>query len=112
MTASDHTMYPFATQNAEDYRNLLSVYLDAAFFPLLAEDDFRQEGHRLEFATPDDPSSPLQAGAAARRTAPRHLRALRLALRLLRLCRRLLDRPHHQPPGPRRRSSRASCTTR
>jgi len=25
------------------------VYLDAAFFPLLQELDFRQEGHRLEF---------------------------------------------------------------
>ena len=60
MTASDHTMYPFATQNAEDYRNLLGVYLDAAFFPLLTEDDFRQEGHRLEFERPDDPASPLQ----------------------------------------------------
>ena len=60
MTASDHTMYPFATQNPEDYRNLLSVYLDAAFFPLLTEGDFQQEGHRLEFSTHDDPSTPLQ----------------------------------------------------
>ena len=60
MTASDHTMYPFATQNAEDYSNLLSVYLDAAFFPLLTEGDFRQEGHRQEFATRDDPTSPLE----------------------------------------------------
>ena len=39
--ASDFTMYPFATQNAKDFENLLSVYLDAAFFPQLREQDFR-----------------------------------------------------------------------
>jgi Zn-dependent M16 (insulinase) family peptidase len=47
--ASDHTSYPFATQNEKDYFNLLSVYLDAVFYPKLDEIDFRQEGHRLEF---------------------------------------------------------------
>jgi hypothetical protein len=26
-------MYPFSTQNEKDYNNLLSVYLDAVFFP-------------------------------------------------------------------------------
>ena len=41
LTASDFTMYPFATQNAKDFENLLSVYLDAAFFPQLREQDFR-----------------------------------------------------------------------
>jgi hypothetical protein len=54
MTGSDATYYPFSTQNAQDFRNLLSVYLDAAFFPLLEEPDFRQEGHRLELADPRD----------------------------------------------------------
>ena len=39
--ANDWTMYPFSTQNAQDYNNLLSVYLDAAFFPQLTETDFR-----------------------------------------------------------------------
>ena len=39
--ASDFTMYPFATQNPKDFENLLSVYLDAAFFPQLREQDFR-----------------------------------------------------------------------
>ena len=47
-TASDWTMYPFATQNAKDYYNLMDVYLDAAFFPKLDELSFKQEGHRLE----------------------------------------------------------------
>jgi hypothetical protein len=48
-TASDWTMYPFATQNLKDYYNLMDVYLDAAFFPNLSELSFKQEGHRLEF---------------------------------------------------------------
>ena len=48
-TASDHTAYPFATQNRKDFSNLLSVYLDAVFFPLLNPLDFAQEGWRLEF---------------------------------------------------------------
>lgn len=47
-TASDWTMYPFATQNRKDFYNLMDVYLDAAFFPNIAELSFKQEGHRLE----------------------------------------------------------------
>ena len=58
-TASDWTMYPFATQNETDYFNLLNVYLDAALFPLLSEESFKQEGHRLEFEEQEDPNSPL-----------------------------------------------------
>ncbi len=60
MTASDWTVYPFATQNRKDFGNLLGIYLDAAFFPLLRENDFLQEGHRLEFTNPADPASPLE----------------------------------------------------
>jgi len=40
-TGSDFTMYPFSTQNAQDFRNLLSVYTDAAYFPKLDYLDFR-----------------------------------------------------------------------
>ncbi|KAM9790925.1 presequence protease, mitochondrial [Syngnathus typhle] len=58
-TASDYTMYPFSTQNAKDFQNLLSVYLDAVFFPCLREQDFWQEGWRLENEDPADASSPL-----------------------------------------------------
>ncbi|CAB1423053.1 unnamed protein product [Pleuronectes platessa] len=58
-TASDYTMYPFSTQNGKDFQNLLSVYLDAVFFPCLREQDFWQEGWRLENEEPTDPSSPL-----------------------------------------------------
>src|SRR5476651_263063 len=48
MTSADHTVYPFATQDAKDFENLLDVYLDAVFFPTLARHDFLQEGWRHE----------------------------------------------------------------
>ena len=52
-TSSDHTTYPFATTNAQDFKNLMSVYLDATLHPLLKEHDFTQEGWRLG---PENPS--------------------------------------------------------
>ena len=58
-TASDWTAYPFASCNRTDFYNLLDVYLDAAFFPILSEQDFRQEGWRYDFATSGDPASEL-----------------------------------------------------
>jgi Zn-dependent M16 (insulinase) family peptidase len=51
-TASDWTMYPFATQNPKDYCNLMDVYLNAVFFPKLDDLSFKQEGHRLEIEAP------------------------------------------------------------
>lgn len=59
-TSSDWTAYPFASQNHKDFQNLLEVYLDAVFFSSLNELDFAQEGHRIEFAEPENPDSPLQ----------------------------------------------------
>lgn len=59
-TSSDWTAYPFASQNRKDFFNLLDVYLDAVFFANLDPLDFAQEGHRLEFSTPTDTSSPLE----------------------------------------------------
>jgi len=58
-TASDWTAYPFASCNRKDFYNLLQVYLDAVFFPTLDPLDFAQEGHRVEFAEPNNPDSPL-----------------------------------------------------
>ncbi|WP_127477783.1 insulinase family protein [Sulfurivermis fontis] len=58
-TASDWTAYPFASCNRKDFYNLLQVYLDAVFFPTLDPLDFAQEGHRVEFAEPTNPDSPL-----------------------------------------------------
>ena len=50
MTFPDKTVYPASSMVEADYFNLMSVYGDAVFFPLLTEDIFRQEGHRFEFA--------------------------------------------------------------
>ncbi|XP_074650710.1 presequence protease, mitochondrial-like isoform X2 [Tubulanus polymorphus] len=58
-TASDWTMYPFSSQNQQDFKNLLGIYLDAAFFPRLNETDFLQEGWRLEQSELSDPKSPI-----------------------------------------------------
>jgi Zn-dependent M16 (insulinase) family peptidase len=58
-TSSDWTAYPFASQNRKDFNNLLEVYLDAVFFSRLNPLDFAQEGHRIEFAKPNDPTSDL-----------------------------------------------------
>lgn len=58
LTASDWTMYPFATQNKKDFYNLMSVYLDAAFYPSIDELSFKQEGHRVEFE--QDPTTGKQ----------------------------------------------------
>lgn len=52
-TANDHTSYYFASQNEKDYFNLMQVYCDAVFFPLLHPLDFAQEGHRQAFNQDD-----------------------------------------------------------
>ncbi|CAG5126010.1 unnamed protein product [Candidula unifasciata] len=59
LTAYDWTMYPFSSQNAQDFKNLMAVYLDAALFPLIRELDFCQEGWRLEQTDLSDPNSPI-----------------------------------------------------
>jgi Zn-dependent M16 (insulinase) family peptidase len=58
-TSSDHTSYPFATTNEQDYKNLMSVYLDATLHPLLKSADFYQEGWRI------GPENPRAEGEAA-----------------------------------------------
>ena len=52
-------MYPFSTENMQDYRNLRAIYLDAVFHPLLRRLDFLQEGWRLEPADASKPNSKL-----------------------------------------------------
>ncbi|MCL2381550.1 MAG: insulinase family protein [Treponema sp.] len=49
MTYPDKTVYPASSVNEQDYFNLMSVYADAVFRPLLSEWTFMQEGHRLSF---------------------------------------------------------------
>lgn len=48
LTFPDKTVYPAASTNRQDYFNLMSVYGDAVFHPLLDEWIFQQEGHRLD----------------------------------------------------------------
>ena len=61
-TSSDWTAYPFATQNAKDFDNLLSVYLDAVFFSRLDPLDFAQEGHRIELESDETDESLVYKG--------------------------------------------------
>ncbi|KAF2499504.1 hypothetical protein BU16DRAFT_454597 [Lophium mytilinum] len=58
-TSADHTSYPFATTNAQDFRNLMSVYLDATLHPLLNSNDFTQEGWRIG---PENPLAVASGG--------------------------------------------------
>lgn len=48
MTYPDKTVYPVASTNLKDLYNLVSVYMDAVFHPLITEDTLRQEGWRYE----------------------------------------------------------------
>lgn len=59
LTGQDFTCYPASSQVEKDFYNLLEVYMDAAFHPELKKMSFLQEGHRLEFTDPKDPTSPL-----------------------------------------------------
>ncbi len=47
LTFPDKTVYPASSTVPADLFNLMKVYGDAVFFPLLKEEMFRQEGHRL-----------------------------------------------------------------
>lgn len=60
LTGSDFTCYPAATLVKKDFYNLLDVYLDAVFFPLLKKESFLQEGHRLEHQDGADAKTPLE----------------------------------------------------
>ncbi|MDR2898247.1 MAG: insulinase family protein, partial [Spirochaetaceae bacterium] len=48
MTFPDKTVYPASSLSEADYFNLMNVYGDAVFFPLLRKWTFEQEAHRLE----------------------------------------------------------------
>ena len=55
-TAKDFTFYPVASMNNKDYFNLMNVYLDAVFHPLLYSDPriLKQEGWHYDLAGKDD----------------------------------------------------------
>ena len=56
MTSSDWTAYPFASKNEKDFNNLLQVYLMLPFSPACMNWT-SSEGHRLEFAEPENSDS-------------------------------------------------------
>lgn len=49
ITFSDKTVYPASSTVEKDYFNVMSVYGDAVFFPLLRKEVFLQEGHHYEY---------------------------------------------------------------
>ncbi|MBP7248701.1 MAG: insulinase family protein, partial [Negativicutes bacterium] len=55
MTFPDKTMYPVASRNEQDFRNLMDVYLDAVFYPNIYGNPWtlRQEGWHYELADLD-----------------------------------------------------------
>lgn len=58
MTYPDKTVYPVASRNDKDFRNLMDVYMDAVFYPSIYEkpEIFAQEGWHYELK---DLNSPL-----------------------------------------------------
>lgn len=54
-TFPDKTCYPVASQNLQDFYNLVDVYLDAVFFPLLTPYTLMQEGWHYELEDPNQP---------------------------------------------------------
>jgi hypothetical protein len=54
-TYPDRTCYPVASQNRQDFYNLIDVYLDAVFHPLLTPYIFQQEGWHYELDHPEKP---------------------------------------------------------
>ena len=56
MTYPDKTVYPVATCNDQDFKNLMDVYLDAVFNPNITkyEEIFKQEGWHYELTGKDD----------------------------------------------------------
>jgi len=55
MTFPDKTMYPVASRNKQDFYNLMSVYLDAVYFPRITEETFKQEGWHYELEDAEGP---------------------------------------------------------
>ncbi|MDD2463119.1 MAG: insulinase family protein [Desulfobulbus sp.] len=54
MTGSDTTWYPFATRNLKEYFNIMDVYCDVVFNPLLLRSTFEQEGWHYHLEKDED----------------------------------------------------------
>ncbi len=54
-TFPDKTCYPVASQNLQDFYNLIDVYLDAVFYPRITPEILQQEGWHYELEAADAP---------------------------------------------------------
>jgi hypothetical protein len=54
-TYPDKTCYPVASQNLQDFYNLIDVYVDAVFHPRITPQILQQEGWHYELDSPDEP---------------------------------------------------------
>jgi len=54
-TFNDKTAYPIASQNVQDFYNLIDVYMDAVFYPRITPEILQQEGWHYELENPDAP---------------------------------------------------------
>jgi presequence protease len=55
MTYADKTVYPTASQNLQDFYNLVDVYLDAVFHPRITPEVLKQEGWHYELDALETP---------------------------------------------------------
>ncbi len=57
MTYPDKTVYPVASRNDQDFKNLMSVYMDAVFHPNTYKypEILKQEGWNYKIDSPEDP---------------------------------------------------------
>jgi Zn-dependent M16 (insulinase) family peptidase len=54
-TFPDKTCYPLASQNLQDFYNLIDVYMDAVLHPLIPPQTLQQEGWHYELNDPNEP---------------------------------------------------------
>ena len=54
-TFPDKTCYPVASQNVQDFYNLIDVYMDAVLHPLISEQTLMQEGWHYEINEASEP---------------------------------------------------------
>jgi len=59
-TYPDKTCYPVASQNLQDFYNLIDIYMDATLYPLLEKHTFEQEAWHYEMNTSDE--APIYKG--------------------------------------------------
>ena len=100
MTFPDKTVYPFATPNETDFKNLMDVYLNAVFCPLAMVDKsvFEQEGwHRSADGTVSGVVyNEMQGALAALLTGTRQLGFVTQGKNHIRQA----GRKHYHPAGP------------